>query len=111
MSETICYTWDNADVKWSEANFTWAEGCIVSHIVNEIVGGGNITQIRRNLSKKDKKILITLITKISSMDNDYELYRSELTKEKNNDINITIKDVEIMAKAVLGIVIEIKNVK
>ena len=111
MSEIICYKWNNADVKWKDANFTWKEACLVIEIIKSIGGPNtNIVKVYRSLPKRKKRDLITLITKISSLDDDYANYRSELTKEKLPMVKVTVKDVEMLAKAVLGTKIEITDV-
>lgn len=111
MAQVKCYKWNDADMKWKDANFTWKESCVVIELI-QALGGPNTSVVKayRSLSKDKKRILVTLITKIASMDKEYDDYRSELTKEKSSRVNVTIKDVEILAKAVLGIQIEVKNV-
>lgn len=111
MAQVKCYRWDDTDFKWNETPFTWKEGCLVIELI-KAVGGPNTNIVKnfKRLSKDKKKTLITLITKVASVDKDYADYRSELTKQKGTGIKITIKDVEILAKAVLGIKIEVKNV-
>ena len=111
MAQVKCYRWDDADYKWNETPFTWREGCVVIELIKEIGGPNtNIVKAYKRLSKDKKKTLITLITKIAAVDKDYADYRSELTKQKGSGVKVTIKDVEILAKAVLGIKIEITNV-
>jgi len=111
MAQLKCYRWDDTDFKWNETPFTWKEGCIVIELLKAI-GGPNtsITKAYRRLSKDKKKVIISLITRIASVDKDYADYRSELHKQKPSGVKVTIKDIEILAKAVLGIKVEITNV-
>ena len=111
MAQVKCYRWDDADYKWNETPFTWKEGCIVIELIKAIGGpNNNIVKAYKRLSKDKKKTLITLITKIAKVDKDYADYRSELTKQKGVGIKVTVRDVEVLAKVVLGIKIEITNV-
>lgn len=111
MAQLKCYRWNDTDFKWNETPFTWKEGCIVIEFI-KAVGAPNtsIVQAYRRLSKDKKKVIISLITRIASVDKDYADYRSELHKQKPSGIKIGVKDVEILAKAVLGIKVEVTNV-
>lgn len=111
MTQLKCYRWNDTDYKWNETPFTWKEGCIVIEFIKE-VGAPNtsIVQAYRRLPKDKKKVIVSLITRIASVDKDYADYRSELFKNKPSGIKIGVKDVEILAKAVLGIKVEITNV-
>lgn len=109
MPQLKCYKWNDTDFKWNETPFTWKEGCIVIELINAAVNT-NIVKAYRKLPKEKKNVIISLITKISDVDKDYAEYRSNLQKEKPKGMMMTIKDVEIMAKEVLGLKIEITNV-
>lgn len=109
MAQLKCYRWDDTDFKWNETPFTWKEGCIVLELIKGAVNT-SIVKAYKSLSKDKKKIIISLITRIASVDKDYADYRSELHKQKPSGVKVTIKDVEILAKVVLGIKVEITNV-
>ena len=111
MAQLKCYRWDDTDFKWNETPFTWKEGCIVIELLKAVGGPNtNITKAYRRLSKDKKKVIISLITRIASVDKDYADYRSELHKQKPSGVKVTVKDIEVLAKAVLGIKVEITNV-
>ena len=109
MAKLKCYRWDDTDFKWNETPFTWKEGCIVLELIK---GGPNVNIVKnyKRLSKDKKKVIISLITRIAAVNKDYADYRSELHKQKPSGVKVTVKDVEVLAKVVLGIKIEITNV-
>lgn len=111
MAQLKCYRWDDTDFKWNETPFTWKEGCIVLELIKAVGAvNTNIVKAYKRLSKDKKKVIVSLITRIAAVDKDYADYRSELHKQKPSGVKVTIKDVEVLAKAVLGIKIEITNV-
>lgn len=93
MSE-ICYKWDDAIFSWLNADVTWVEACAIA----KAVAVPNL----RKINKKDKAILIKLVTRLK-MENDNEIEINS-SKVKNKKAKVTIEDVEIFIK-------EIKNIK
>jgi len=98
MAETLI-TWDSADFKWNDNPYTWDDVALVEQAVEElqqkrgVVDEDYVHPLFRD-EKKNKR-LVKLI---------YKTQGKVLKEEKEiKEIKITVKDVKILAKEVLGI--------
>ena len=105
MAETQCLRWDDATLTWLEANITWQEACLISEIVGAIVKGVKPETHLKKMDKKDKDILIKLITRIKT--EQIEELTVKSAKTKNKKVKVTIKDMEIFIKEIRDIKVKI----
>ena len=92
-------TWDNANVIWNDNPYTWDDIALVEEAVEEIQRRGGPTDddfIHPFFDdEKKNKRLVKLI---------YKTQGKVLKEEKEiKEIKVTVKDVKILAKEVLGI--------
>lgn len=106
METKKCYTWDEAPLSWLEANITWAEACVISKIIEEVgIKGVKPERHLKKMDKKDKDILINLITRIKTEQIDDLTIKS--SKTKNKKVKVTIKDMEIFIKEITNINVKV----
>jgi hypothetical protein len=115
---SICYTWTNSPFSWDSARLSWADFCIIQTVLTSRTGSAlaknkawrkrheleKIEEEEENdqleeeiqkiedLTEVEKKAFINLIV---SMENKESKILEEITKKKNSDIIIDIKDIEI----------------
>lgn len=119
---SICYTWVNSPFSWENARLSWSDFCIVQTLLTtrrkaygkrrkwyehsytedkikeeeiekeEIEDSELEIEKVEDLSEVEKKALINLII---SMEDKNSKILEEISKKKNSDIIIDIKDVEI----------------
>ena len=97
MSRTP-YQWNTANFKWNENEFTWDDCALIIDIVTSL-GGTGFGYDNLVPNKKKKKKFIKLLCKVQGVD-----------YEKNKEIlntRIFIKDIKMVAEAVLGVSIKI----
>ena len=95
--------WDNADFTWDNNSFTWSEIALAEEAVEETRRRGRASDddfIHPLFDDENKnKRLIKLI---------YKTQGKILKEEKEiKEIKVTVKDVKILAKEVLGINVKI----
>jgi hypothetical protein len=106
MSDKKCYTWNDATLSWLEANITWEEACVISKIIEEVrIKGVKPERHLKKMDKKDKQILINLITRIETEQNNEITINS--SKIKNQKVKVTIKDMEIFIKEIANIKVNV----
>lgn len=105
MSTQICYKWSDAPLEWLEANITWQEACLIAEIAEAIVKGVKPERHLKKMDKKDKDILIHLITRIKT--EQLEELTVKSAKTKNKKVKVTIKDMEIFIKEIRDIKVKI----
>lgn len=102
-----CYTWDEADIVWSDIELRWNDVCIAL----EISSGSptNWLDALDRLEPKKKERFIELICQVKTQQTyPHEYQRRKVIRE---DIEITSKDVEITAKKIIEIsILEKKDV-
>lgn len=100
-----CYSWRNIPTSWFDTNLTWKEACVIIKIQTIQSSGGNPSPkaVLRKLSKPDKQVLISLITRI---DDEFSTEDIEVksNKIKNNKVKVTSHDMQIFIK-------ELKEIK
>ena len=114
---SICYTWTNSPFSWDNARLSWADFCIIQTVLTSRTGSAlaknkawrkrhelekieeeendqseEEVQKIEDLTEIEKKAFINLII---SMENKDSKILEEITKKKNSDIIIDIKDIEI----------------
>ena len=115
---SICYTWTNSPFSWDNARLSWVDFCIIQTVLTSRTGSAlaknkawrkrheleKIEEEEENdqleeeiqkiedLTEVEKKAFINLIV---SMENKESKILEEITKKKNSDIIIDIKDIEI----------------
>ncbi len=92
------YKWNTANFKWNDNAFTWDDCALITDIVSSI-NAGIVTPQNLIPDKKKKKQFIKLLCKIQGKP--YEETKQIV------DTRIFIKDIELVAKEVLGINIKI----
>ena len=99
MSRTP-YQWNAANFKWNENIYTWDDCALIIDIVTSLGGGGSGPGYDNLIpDKKKKKKFIKLLCKVQGVD--YEKNKEIL------DTRIFIKDIKMVAEAVLGVSIKI----
>ena len=98
------FTWNNADFTWNNNPYTWNEVVLAEEAIG---GGGSLTDsmpwTQWESDDERKKKLIKLICKVQG---------KTITKEKEiQNYKISVKDIKLVAKEVLGIEIMTENVK
>lgn len=115
---SVCYTWTNSPFSWDNARLSWADFCIIRTVLASRTGSALVKnkawrkrdELEKNeeeeendqseeeiqkiedLTEVEKKAFINLIV---SMENKESKILEEITKKKNSDIIIDIKDIEI----------------
>jgi len=96
-------------IKWNEANFKWNDNPHIWNLVVElstlVETGADVIQAIKEFEPEKKKRFIRLVCKVKGI----EHYSGQKTI-KTDDINITVKDVELVIKEVLGKSITVENV-
>lgn len=92
------YQWNTANFNWNQNQFTWDDCALIIEIVSSL-GRGATSYEDPIPDKKKKKQFIKLLCKVQGIS-------YEETKQIVNS-NIFIKDIELVAKEVLGINIKI----
>jgi hypothetical protein len=92
MSQRTPFQWNTANFAWNSNPYTWDD---VALIVS-LVGGGvhdPLTVLKKDKSKKEH--FVKLLCKVQGIE-----YQQQHQKK---DIKITIEDVELVAREVLGL--------
>ena len=95
-------TWDKADFKWNDNPHIW-------NLVLEILeaGGGTLEGAVRaveELEPEKKKRFIKLVCKVKGI----ETYSGQKTIQ--DDIKVSVEDIELVIKEVLGIDLTVENI-
>ena len=98
-------TWDKANFKWDNNPHTWDEVLLVAEVTSDGASGEEIAYNVNQLDPEKKKRFIKLICKVKGI----ETYSGQKTI-KTDDIDITVKDVELVIKEVLGKSITVENI-
>lgn len=108
----VCYKWIYAPVKWSEANWTWADCKLVDEIITSFGNPPGVPgewaqpnwlqneKFHNPYEKEKRKRFIRLICKVKN-----EKYNEE--KLVKDYIRIKLEDVKLVVKTVKGIDIQI----
>ena len=101
-------TWDNSNFTWDSNSFTWDEVVLVEKAIDTGTDGSypeDPTQaLDTNLTDEEKKRFVKLVCKVKGI----ETYSGQKTIK--DDINITAKDIQLVAREVLGIDIMAENI-
>ena len=97
------FTWNSANFTWNDNPYTWDDVALVEEVIDEIQRRGGMVDDDYVhplfQDEKKKKRLIKLI---------YKTQGKVLKEEKEiKEIKVTVKDVKILAKEVLGINVKI----
>ncbi len=96
--------WIRTDVRWKCSDWTWGDRAVAEEIV-DVSGGGDehaIAGWEKQYPKKKKKI-IKILCKIKNKKFD--------ESKDYKEIKLTVKDVKLVAKEVLGIDLKVKVIK
>ena len=98
------FTWNNANFTWNNNPYTWNEVVLAEEAIG---GGGSLSDsmpwTKWESDDERKKKLIKLICKVQG---------KTITKEKEiQNYKISVKDIKLVAKEVLGIEIMTENIK
>lgn len=92
-----CFCWDAADFCWDSNEYCWGSVC------REIVSRGKAPdqwyEAFNELEKEKREIFIELVCTVKEQQGD-STYREQ--KRLNEDIKLTVEDVEVAIKHVLG---------
>ena len=96
-------------IKWEKANFKWNENPHIWNLVLEIVeaGGGTVEGALKaveDLDPEKKKRFIKLVCKVKGI----ETYSGQKTIQ--DDIKVSVEDIELVIKEVLGIDLTVENI-
>ena len=99
--------WIDADTTWSEIQSIWS---LVEEVVDVVVKGGSSPTARKKRLEKfladepeKKKNLIHLICRIEGV----KVYDDK--KEVQNDVEVTLEKIEMLAEQVLNKKIKVEN--
>tara|TARA_Y100001938_G_scaffold13848_1_gene17100 strand:+ start:125 stop:457 length:333 start_codon:yes stop_codon:yes gene_type:complete len=101
--------WIDADATWSEINKIWSLVQEVVDVVEDGVGGSTPRARKKRLEKflaqepEKKKKLIHLICRIEGI----KVYDDK--KEVQDDVQVTLEKIEMLAEQVLGKKIKVEN--
>ena len=110
MSTTISkqkITWNQANFLWNDNPYTWNDVSIVTRLVE---ANGKAPEYFETLSEKEQERFITILTTIKG---NLELSQPHIYKERkkvNKKLKISVNDVNIVAKEVLGINLQVENI-
>jgi hypothetical protein len=106
---SICYKWGSKNILWKNINWTWSECRIAEELAEQFRGGIDASKLYEEeygppwmKDPEKKKQLIRLICKVKN-----EKY--DETKEVNKNIKITVDNIKLVIKEVLGIEISVKE--
>lgn len=106
----ICYSWDDSPFPWSDTPFTWREGCVIEKLVTGAGGMQSIRRFRKKIQELDREEKETLINLFLRLEVDEIIIKKEMTKGKNKQIKIRLKDVEVLIKEQRFINVNVKNI-
>ena len=92
-------TWDQIEylIQWDSNPYLWEEVYVLIEVIEEAGGeGGPIGPAYEKLPEEKKKKLIKLILKVKEETIEEEKY-------KQNDIKVIAKDIQLVAKKLLGV--------
>lgn len=103
MSTKQYLVWEQTehDIQWDNNPYTWDDVAIIIEVLESMGAAGPIEGYKK-LDKQKKKRLIKLIANVRG-----EQFKEE--KYINEDIDVIVKDIEIVAKEVLGIEIKLNK--
>ena len=90
-------TWENANVIWSNNQFTWDEIQLAKELEKLVFGGGDFDEEIYKYDTKKKRKLISLTLKV---------HGNTITEQKQKEIKqykIKAKDIRLVVKEVLGV--------
>jgi|688.fasta_scaffold185291_2 hypothetical protein len=95
--------WDQTEyqIQWDNNPYVWEDVAVLIEVLDQIGAAGPVEAYKK-LDKRKKKRLITLIANVRGEEFKEEKYIQE-------DIDVIIKDIEIVTKEVLGIEIKINK--
>jgi hypothetical protein len=108
--------WEGANFLWNSNPYTWNEVEIAAEVIGSSGGWPGLAQtVKRKkpneilqkvekLDKEKKERFIKLVCKIRGI----ETYSGQKTVKE--DIKVTVKDIELIAKEVLGIDLTAENI-
>ena len=106
----ICYAWNDTPFPWLETPFTWKEGCVIEKLVKGAGGTQSIKKFREKIKELDKDEKETLINLFLRLEVDEIVIEKEMTKGKNKQVKIRLKDVEVIMKEQRFINVNVKNI-
>jgi hypothetical protein len=106
----VCYAWDDTPFPWSDTPFTWKEGCVIEKLVQGAGGMQSIRRFKEKIKELDKDEKETLINLFLRLEVDEIVIEKEMTKGKNKQIKIRLKDVEVLMKEQRFINVNVKNI-
>jgi hypothetical protein len=104
MAQTQCFKWNDAAFSWLDANITWIEGCIIAKLQEETKYIKRLNRFKK-LPEDEKRVIIGLITRIKTEQQEEETIRSN--KTKNKKVKVTIKDIKVFIKEIRDIKVKI----
>ena len=102
--------WDEANILWNSNPYKWDEIELVEEVIassdvsSNGASGEEILWNVQQLDAKKKKRFIKLVCKVKGI----ETYSGQKTVKE--DIDITVADVELVVKEVLGIDLTVENI-
>mgnify|MGYP003676389427 FL=1 len=103
--------WEDANFLWNNNPYLWDEVEIVEKVVSK--GGGSVYDVWERVKKltpKEKKKFIQVIVKVKGNMEYSSPHIYTMKKEVQNNLDITVEDVKLVAEAVLGIKLQIENI-
>jgi hypothetical protein len=97
-------TWDQANFIWNNNPHTWDEVLLVTEVVEAIEEVKDAAGVIEALEPEKKKRFIKLICKVKGI----ETYSGQ--KTIRDDINVSVEDIELVVKEVLGIDLTVENI-
>ena len=104
--------WEDANFLWNANPYLWNEVELVKKVV-EAKGGGSVYDVWervKELTPEEKKKFIQVIVKVKGNQEYSSPYTYTEKKEVQNDLDITVEDVKLVAEAVLGIKLQVENI-
>ena len=101
--------WDNAQERsgpsrWDTTIYKWSDAFLLLEIINDAASSPEILWNVQQLEPDKKRQFVRLICKVKGI----ETYSGQ--KTIRDDIEITVDDVELVVKEVLGIDLTVENI-
>ena len=102
-------TWDEANFLWNDNPYTWDD---VRFIIDVAKGGGNPDLIKKELDRDEekKKRFIEILVKVKGNQEYSSPHIYNQKKEVQDNLEVSVEDIKLVVKEVLGINLEIKNI-
>ena len=103
--------WEDANFLWNNNPYLWNEVEIVKKVVPKEGGSAyDVWERVKELTPEEMKKFIQVIIKVKGNQEYSSPHIYTEKKEIQNDLDVTVEDVKLVAEAVLGLKLQIENI-